>query len=425
MPLPAGTGLSRRSFLLRSAGLAVSVYGTTLLAPRWFEAGVARAASDPAGPVLVSVFLDGGADSLSLLFPAEDDEYRSLRPTLALPADSGIPFAEDERLRWHPALEPLARLHAEGKVTTLPAIGYANVDQSHFTSRHYWEVGATSTQLTTGWLGRYLDHTGSADNPLQGLSLDGQLQPALATAQVPVAAVEGPASYTLSTPHVWGEVESRMLETLRAIGAPRGGGDPALVAAGSVIVQSTTLREQLAPFEGFSSPVPYPDGGNDQFPKRLAGLAAMLSAGLPLRCVTVRAPGMYDTHANQPDALSAGLRLTAATLEAFQRDLEARGLAGRVIVHVWSEFGRRAHENGSDGTDHGAAGTGILIGSRLRGTMIGEFPGLTSGLDDQGNLRATSDFRGLYCALLEQWLGTDAAAVIPDAAGFSRPDLLW
>jgi uncharacterized protein (DUF1501 family) len=214
-----------------------------------------------------------------------------------------------------------------------------------------------------------------------------------------------------------------MLETLAEIGAPRGA-DAALAAAGSTIVQSTKLRDELLPFQGFTSPVPYPDGGADPFPMRLAGLAAMLAAGLPLRCVTVRAPGMYDTHANQSGVLADGLSLTAATLAAFQRDLEVRGLEDRVLVHVWSEFGRRAQENGSWGTDHGAAGTGFLIGSRLRGQMIGEFPGLASGLDEEGNLRATSDFRGLYCALLEQWFGADAAAVIPDAAAFQRPELL-
>ncbi len=95
-----------------------------------------------------------------------------------------------------------------------------------------------------------------------------------------------------------------------------------------------------------------------------------------------------------------------------------------MLVHVWSEFGRRAQENGSNGTDHGAAGTGFLIGTRARGRMVGEFPGLAGGLDELGNLRPTSDFRGVYCALLEQWLGSDAAAVIPDAAGFARPALV-
>jgi uncharacterized protein (DUF1501 family) len=150
----------------------------------------------------------------------------------------------------------------------------------------------------------------------------------------------------------------------------------------------------------------------------------MLSAGLPIRCAALKAPGMFDTHADQADELNIALRLTADSLVAFQRDLEARGLADRVLVHVWSEFGRRARENGSDGTDHGAAGLGLLIGTRVRGRMVGEFPGLGSGLDEQGNLRATADFRGVYSAILEQWFDTDAAAIIPSAASFARPTLL-
>ena len=136
----------------------------------------------------------------------------------------------------------------------------------------------------------------------------------------------------------------------------------------------------------------------------------MIAAGLPLRCVTMSAPGMYDTHADQENGLPEALDLTGASIHAFQRDLESRGIADRVLVLVWSEFGRRVEENGSIGTDHGAAGIGLLIGSRVRGQMLGEFPGLAaSGLDAQGNLRATFDYRSLYCSLLEEWFGTDAA----------------
>jgi uncharacterized protein (DUF1501 family) len=429
MPLPAGTGLTRRGFLLRSTGLALSIYGGAALAPRAVEEGVARAATAAPGRVLLSVFLDGGADSLSLLYPAGDPAYRTLRPTLALADGAGPRFTEDDRLRWHPALAPIAGLHAEGKVSVLPAVGYTRADQSHFTSRHYWEVGATSARLVTGWLGRYLDRVGAPDNPLQGLSLDGHLAPALAAAEVPVAAIDAPASYSLWTPHVRGEVERRMFDTLGRLGSAPST-DAAAGSAAAATLQSARLREQLLPFAGpdgnpgFTSPVSYPDGGDDQFPRMLAGLAAMVAAGLPLRCVAARAPGQYDTHAGQPATLAEGLELTAASLVAFQRDLEARRVADRVLVHVWSEFGRRAQENGSNGTDHGAAGTGFLIGTRARGRMVGEFPGLAGGLDELGNLRPTSDFRGVYCALLEQWLGSDAAAVIPDAAGFARPALV-
>jgi uncharacterized protein (DUF1501 family) len=148
----------------------------------------------------------------------------------------------------------------------------------------------------------------------------------------------------------------------------------------------------------------------------------MLAAGLPLRAVAITAPGDYDTHANQAEVLGEPLKLTCDALAAFQRDLEARGLADRVLVHVWSEFGRRAEEN-AEGTDHGAAGLGLLIGTRAAGRMIGEFPGLDA-LDEHGNLRATSDFRGVYAGLLEQWLGTDAAGIIPDAGRVARPQLV-
>ena len=150
----------------------------------------------------------------------------------------------------------------------------------------------------------------------------------------------------------------------------------------------------------------------------------MIAAGLPLRCVAVTAAGEYDTHDNQKDDLATDVKMTADSLLAFQRDLEARGLANRVLVHVWSEFGRRAEENGSDGTDHGAGGVGFLMGTRLRRRMVGEFPGLTRGLDREGNLRHTSDFRALYCSLLEQWLQTDASGIIPNASRFARPQLI-
>src|SRR5581483_3162201 len=120
-----------------------------------------------------------------------------------------------------------------------------------------------------------------------------------------------------------------------------------------------------------------------------------IAAGLPLHAVALSAPGHYDTHSNQPGDLASGLQLTGDSLLAFQRDLEARGVADRVLVHVWSEFGRRARENGSAGTDHGAGGIGFLIGSRIAGRMIAEFPGVTGGLDDLGTLRATADFRGI------------------------------
>ncbi|MDX6701834.1 MAG: hypothetical protein QOF26_2060 [Baekduia sp.] len=427
MPEPAGTGLNRRSLLLRGAGLALSVYGASRLGIDQLEAGVAQAAGPLGGtPVLVNVFLPGGADSMSILAPVGDGRYTTLRPTLALNAGDGTTFAEDNRLMWHPSAAGLATLHAEGKVSVFPAVGYDHPDQSHFTSRHYWEVGALDARANLGWMGRYLDVVGDPDNPLQGLALDASLAPSLASSRVPVSAISKPSDYSFPAAWVGDPVAAPMMAAFGRLGAATGGSD-ALAQARAVVRQADGVRRSLGAFvtadgsPGYTSPVTYPTAGGD-LPARLAALGAMLAAGLPIRCVAVQGVGSYDTHSDQANGLATNLKQTVDALLAFQRDLEARGLADRVLIQLWSEFGRRPKENGS-GTDHGAAGCAFVIGTRAMGQMVGEFPGLAT-LDASSNLRATSDFRSMYCSLLEQWMGIDAAQVIPGAGSLARPVLV-
>jgi len=423
MPMPAGTGLTRRSFVSRATGLALSVYGVASLAPRALEEGIAAAAAQaPASDrILVSIFLGGGADSLTMLAPTSaHPRYAALRPTLALPDGQGTPLSEDPSLRWHPSLAGVAELYGEGKVSVMPAVGYDDANQSHFTSRHYWEVGEVNPFGRWGWLGRYLDQHGAPDNPLQGLALAWNLQPVLAAHAVPVSTVAEPDNFDFWTPGVWGPVQDKMLDAFADLGEPATS-DVGLAQARSAFAATGRLRDQLAPFQdGFTTPggVSYPTG---DLARRLRALAAMVEGGLPLKVVAIDSGG-YDTHSNQATSLPADLQEVGDSLRAFQRDLEARALQDRVLVHVWSEFGRRPEENGS-GTDHGAAGTGFVIGSRARGELVGSFPGLTT-LDEDDNLRNTTDFRSVYCSLLEQWLGVDAEPIIPGASSFARPALV-
>jgi uncharacterized protein (DUF1501 family) len=434
MPIPAGAGIDRRKFLLGAAGGLVSVYGAGRLGlgGRALAEGIAQAATlqGPSEPILVSIFLAGGIDALSVLAPTEDPTYRKLRPTLAVSPSSGIPFTEDPALSWGPTAAAFAQLHDAGKMTVFPGIGYTDPDMSHFTSRHYWEVGAASTRLVTGWLGRYLDRVGSPANPLQGLSMDGEMNPTLATAVNPVAAIDRPETFQLWLQDVWGDVFSLTLDSASSLGdAQRRSGDPAIAQVAEAASEVGYVRRALAPFRSasggpsYTSPVTYPTSGQSDFPQRLAGLAAMISAGLPLKCVALTPETQFDTHSGQAQTFDTGLPVIAEAIAAFQADLEARGIADRVLVHVWSEFGRRALENGSGGTDHGAAGVSMLIGSRVAGGMVGEWPSLAQ-LDPNGNQIENVDFRGVYCSLLEQWFGEDAAAVIPDAGRFARYQLV-
>lgn len=434
MPVPAGTGIDRRRFLAGAAGGLLSVYGAGRagLSDGILGEGIARAASlqSATSPILVSVFLAGGIDSLSILAPAGDPLYASLRPTLAVPVSAGVPFTEDTRLRWHPSAASFAALHDAGKVTVIPGIGYASPDLSHFTSRHYWEVGAIDTSLQTGWMGRYLDLAGGAGNPLQGLSLDGEMNPTLATARRPTAAIDLPYDFSVWMNGVWGPVFNLALNSATALGAAQNHAhDPALAQVAQAATEVGIVNSALAPFQNaqdgatYTSPVSYPTTTTGDFPQRLAGLAAMIAGGLPLRCVAMTSDTQFDTHSSEASVFVPALKLVADSIASFQADLEARGIADRVVVHVWSEFGRRAMENGSAGTDHGAAGVSMLIGSRVAGRMIGEWPDLAH-LDANGNQRENVDFRGVYCSLLEQWFGADAAAVIPGAGRQRRYTLL-
>ena len=184
----------------------------------------------------------------------------------------------------------------------LQAVGYDNSDKSHFTARHYYEVGQTDAHLRTGWLGRFLDRIGTADNPVQGLTLDATLHPAIATAKVPVATLQGADQYQFAPPGIAPHpLEASMLQMAANIGAAhKKSTDPGLRQAGETAYDSHHLYYQLGNFKyGFNSPVAYPSS-TDPFPKRLAGLAAMLAGGMPVRVVGLTSAASTRTPARSP-----------------------------------------------------------------------------------------------------------------------------
>ncbi len=221
-----------------------------------------------------------------------------------------------------------------------------------------------------------------------------------------------------------------MLDAMGDLGAIPTGGDPSLEHVAAAARQSSQLLQQLAPFKpkdgreraGGLRRQRCLSEGDHPFPRRLAGLASMIASGLPLRVVATSAPGTYDTHDNQANDLADNLRLTADSLLAFQRDLEARGIADRVLVHVWTSSAGGRRRTPRRGTDHGAAGTSFLIGTQVTGKQIGESPALDQ-LDRDENLRSSLDFRAIYGSILDEWLGADPQAIIP-GLGSSLPRIL-
>lgn len=441
-------GLTRRQLVGLGIGASVALY----LAPsspvqRALEAARAAAAEAPDARVLVSVFLPGGLDLLDTVVPLDQyGAYRDARGTVARPQSS--PALGRTGLGMHDALTHGNRggvkgLFDQGKLGLLPGIDYANPNLSHFSSRAFWETGLVAGGATTGWLGRWLDHYGSRDDPFQGIGLGPQLAPVLRTAGAPVAALETPRDATLVTPLAADTlpVATAAYARLGAAGSRRPGRD--------AVDRTVRLTKQIADeVAGFAPEAPAPsapptlvdelpaligasptvDDSAPAYPKSRLGdhlktLAFLLARPLGVRVAAVEAPGLFDTHHAQSSTLTTLLSDVSQALAAFQLDLEQRGMADRVLLLVWSEFGRRLKANASLGTDHGAGGIAWVQGTRANAGVLTDYPRLND-LDPLQNLKVTVDFRQIYTSLLEQWLGADAAQVLPLGAQMPRVKLV-
>lgn len=440
------TPLTRREVMGLGIGAGVALYltpGTPV--QRALESSAEAAAGDPNARVLVSVFLPGGLDLLDSFVPLDQyGAYRTARGGVARPQSS--PKLGSTGVGLHEALTRGNRggikgLFDQGKLGLLPGIDYANPDLSHFTSRSFWETGLVTRELATGWLGRWADRFGSKENPFQGIGLGAQLAPVLRTAGAPVAAVETPRNARLIAtlePDVLG-MATESYARLGQIGSKRPGRD----AVNRTVRLTKRVADELAPFEA-AAPQPTADTSdnplaqllrpgtpsdsapaypNGRLGDRLKTLAFLLSQPLGIRVAAVQARGLFDTHDNQGPTLDALLTEVSFALSAFQLDVEQRGLADRVLVFVWSEFGRRLKANASAGTDHGAGGIAWVQGTQARPGILSDYPRLND-LDKLGNLKVTVDFRQVYASLVEQWLANDAAAVIPRANELTRVGLV-
>jgi uncharacterized protein (DUF1501 family) len=421
-------GLTRRQLVGRGIAAGLTVYAARAMnIANIFDAAEAAHAAAPDAPILVSVFMPGGCDLLDTLVPLDKyGRYADLRPgikqkdALAL-GGTGIGVNANLASGTDGGIKGL---YDAGKIGFMPGIDYANPDLSHFHSRHFWETGLITPQSATGWLGRLLDRTGNQDNPLQGVSMTGALSPTLRSASAPVAAVSSPDDAQFWIPDVWGKAFDYAMDAWGEI-AGRATSAPGAAAATNSARQAKQVADVLAPYrkdsktgnDPLASPVAYPK--NNDFADNLRNLAGLLAQPLGIRVAAVEADGDFDTHDQQTADLGKSLKMVSDGLSAFQADIEARGLADRVLTLVWSEFGRRPKQNESAGTDHGAGGFAFVMGARARSGILSDYPDLTK-LDREDNLAVTLDFRRVYSSVLEQWMGTDAAAVIPNAGSFGR-----
>jgi uncharacterized protein (DUF1501 family) len=387
---------TRREFL--ELGLRAGALGLAL--PAAGGAQLRRAGRDGGDDrVLVVVELAGGNDGLNTLVPYADDAYHKARPALALGKQRILRL--DDHCGLHPELAPLRDLYEAGLLAIVPAAGYARPNRSHFESMDIWHsADPAGGARRSGWLGRWID---AARCP--GLQIGGELSLAMRAESGPVAALAGPESLTFRTDPRSGADAGLELAAIAAF-AERGVSGAPAAAVRDALRAALAEGERLRKLQASYRPAANYEAGLGQ---RLGLIARMIDARHPAR-VFYATTGGYDTHANQ-DGVHANLhRQFARAVGAFVEDLRAHGHHRRVLLLAFSEFGRRVAENGSRGTDHGAAGPVFLAGGTVRGGIAGAHASLTDL--DGGDLKFTTDFRSVYATVLEKWLGASSEAVL-------------
>ncbi len=370
--------LERRDFL--RAGLVFGAGAAGLAAgyaavPDAFARAVYAAKSNGVSNdrVLVMIQLAGGNDGLRTVVPLQDTRLHDLRPKLAaMSVDAALPITGDLGLNQN--LKGIKALWDQGKVAIVEGVGYPNPTFSHFESIRIWETGDPSRRQVDGWLGRTLARSyDSFGHPLTGC--------ACGATDVPGALRDLQATLTV-------------INNQKAFGFT--GGTEVEAAVGALYRGTPGIYGAL-------------------FDTAMATARDSVTAtGVKLLHVTL---GGFDTHyteLNRHDDLMAYLD---SAVSAFYQDLSAHGVADRVLVATWSEFGRRARENASGGTDHGAAAPLILIGGPVKGGIYGQSPSLTD-LDPTGNLKYQVDFRSVYQEILGGHLGADPREIL--GAGFEK-----
>ena len=358
-------------------------------------------------PILVVVQLTGGNDYMNTLVPYNDPHYYDYRPTLSIPQEDLL--AIDDSLGMSPALKPIKDLYHQGKVALINGIGYPNPNRSHFRSMDIWHTCEPEKLGNEGWLGRVIrDLDPHAENVLTGVNFGRGLPRALALNGVPVASVADLESYGVLTGISDPEERLDALDLFSRMYSPILGTGPVMDYLGQTGLDALKGADILKTAPAmYHSSVEY---ANSPIGQNLQGIAKVLCAGLGTRIFYTQHIG-YDTHANQGPIQPVLIGDLAQALSDFHVDLQEHDLSENVLMFVFTEFGRRAKDNGS-GTDHGAGGLAFAIGDAVKGGMYGEYPSLKEENLVEGDLCFNTDFRGVYATLVEQWLGLDAVPIV-------------
>lgn len=379
-----------------------------LTAPKWLSSiaqadvlRMAKGGKPTSDTILVVCQLSGGNDGLNTVVPYADKTYYGLRPTIGIPEAQVLKI--NESVGFHPALKGLADLYAKGEVAVIQNVGYPQPNRSHFKSMEIWQSASPDSRLKYGWIGRHLDQQATVGplNPVVALGLSTEKPLSLVGHEVSVPCF---ASLTDVQQLVGDPDTEKMLRQIQGADAMTGSSTAVVQQASKTALDAMSiLNKQLS---GYKQTATYQ---KDAFGNGFRQIAQLIG-GSPATRIVYFSAGGFDTHARQLETQQRLFTGFSAALGTFMDEMQAIGKADKVVVLVFSEFGRRSAENASAGTDHGAAAPMFLIGKSVKGGLYGPLPNL-SDLND-GDLKFAIDFREVYATTLDTWMGGDSEIVL-------------
>ena len=358
-------------------------------------------------PVLVVLQLTGGNDYMNTVVPYGDPRYYDYRPAVNVAPEAVLPL--DDRVGFNPVLAPIKELYDRGDVALVHGVGYDNPNRSHFRSMDIWHTCEPEKIGTEGWLGKVIrDLDPNSENVLTGVNFGRGLPRAMALPGVPVASVAVLENYGLLTSIPQQDTRARALDAFARMYSPAMGLGPTMDYLGQTGLDALKGADVLrtAP-ERYQSTVEYADNA---IARNLRAISQVLLANLGTR-VFYTQQGGYDTHAAEVAVHTQLWSELSGAISCFFADLREHGVEDRVVMLVFTEFGRRVKDNGS-GTDHGSGGLSMVLGAPVKGGQYGQFPSMQEGDLLEGDLHFSYDYRGLYGTLAEKWLGLDATSIV-------------
>jgi uncharacterized protein (DUF1501 family) len=392
---------------MMSTGLAVPQF----LAHTAYGAELQDAAAAANERILVVIQFSGGNDGLNTVIPLNESAYYTARSSLAIPSQNVL--AIDGVLGLHPGLRPFKELLDKGVAAVINGVGYPNPNRSHFRSMDIWHTAQPEIYGKDGWLGRYGDaHLAALPSSAPAVYIGVDLPLALRGRRLDVAAIDSIPNFQFQTDSRLSASRQLVLDRYEILHRDAAQ-DPTQQFIQSVSLDALVTSRDLQRLAASYTPaVTYP---STSLGNALRAVAQILSSSLGTRIFYTQIGG-FDTHANQGAATGAHNNLLTAfagAVSAFYQDLEAKGLADRVLIMTFSEFGRRVSQNGSGGTDHGTLGPMFMIGRQVRGGLYGKYPSLTNL--EQGDFKYTADatdFRRVYATVLKRWLEVDPTPIL-------------